>query len=377
MGLTVTARSGAARRGELVTPHGTVQTPLFMNVATCGAIKGALSAVDLAQLGCQVMLCNTYHLHLRPGDDLIFRRGGIRKFTGWSGPVLTDSGGFQVFSLARLRQISEEGVAFSSHIDGRPLFIGPEESMRIQSHLGSTVAMAFDECVANPADYAYAAASASRTTRWLYRCREELSRLNGSETALNREQWLFGINQGSIYTDIRVSQMKDIVSLDLSGYAIGGLAVGEPAETMYQIIEEVEPFMPADRPRYLMGVGTPVNILEGVYRGIDLFDCVLPTRNARHAHVFTWEGRRNLLNSKYAEDDRPIDESCACPVCRRHSRAYIRHLFKAGEMLALRLCVAHNLFFYNTLMQRIRLALDTETFPSFYREYRQQLDRRI
>ncbi len=377
MGLTVTHTQGRARRGVLQTPHGTVQTPLFMNVATCGAIKGAVSSVDLKELKCQVQLCNTYHLHLRPGDDLVYRRGGLRRFTGWDGPILTDSGGFQVFSLAGLRKITEEGVSFSSHIDGKRLFIGPEESIRIQSHFGSTVAMAFDECVQNPAPYSYALASTRRTTRWLARCRDEMRLLNAREDTLNREQWLFGINQGCTYADLRVEHMKRIASFDLDGYAIGGLAVGEPTEVMYHIIEEVEPFMPADRPRYLMGVGTPVNILEGVARGIDLFDCVMPARNARHAHVFTWEGRRNLLNQKYAEDDRPIDEECDCPTCRRFSRAYIRHLFKAGEMLAMRLCVMHNLYFYNTLAERIRDSLDEGTFDGFFRTYRETLDRRI
>lgn len=368
---------GAARRGVFVTPHGTVQTPAFMNVATCGAIKGAVSADDLAALKCQVMLCNTYHLHVRPGDELVREMGGIRAFTGWQGPVLTDSGGFQVFSLAKLRRIREEGVTFASHVDGRALFIGPEESMRIQSHLASTIAMAFDECVENPAPYAYASASCARTTRWLVRCREELTRLAGEEGTLNPNQLLFGINQGCTYEDLRVSHMREIAAMDLDGYAIGGLAVGEPAADMYRIIEAVEPHMPADKPRYLMGVGTPGNILEAVARGIDLFDCVMPARNARHAHIFTWSGHRNLLNQKYERDPAPLDEDCDCPTCRRHSRAYIRHLFKSGEMLAMRLCVMHNLYFYNTLMERIREALEKGQFRTFYDRFAGVLDRRI
>ncbi len=377
MGITIKKTEGHARRGVLQTPHGTVQTPLFMNVATSGAIKGAVSAHDLAQIKCQVQLCNTYHLHVRPGDDLIYRRGGLHKFTGWEGPILTDSGGFQVFSLATLRKIKEEGVHFSSHIDGKKLFIGPEESMQIQSNLASTIAMAFDECVENPAEYNYAKASVARTTRWLERCQKEMRRLNEKDETLNKQQWLFGINQGCTYDDLRVAHMKDIAGMGLNGYAIGGLAVGEPAADMYRIIEAVEPFMPKDKPRYLMGVGTPENIIEGVYRGIDMFDCVMPSRNARHGHVFTWDGHRNLINNKYAEDDRPIDEHCDCPTCRHYSRAYIRHLFKAGEMLGMRLAVIHNLYFYNTLMERIREALDNGSFDSFYREYTNRLDVRI
>ena len=375
--MRINKTDGRARRGELETPHGTVQTPAFMNVATCGAIKGALSAFDLRDVGCQVMLCNTYHLHVRPGDELVEEMGGIRSFTGWDGPVLTDSGGFQVFSLAGLRKIREEGVTFASHVDGRKLFIGPEESMRIQSHLGSTIAMAFDECVENPAEEAYARESCARTTRWLERCQKEMERLNHLPGTLNPRQMLFGINQGCTYDDLRVAHMKEIAAMGLDGYAIGGLAVGEPTEEMYRIIEAVEPFMPADKPRYLMGVGTPVNILEGVARGIDLFDCVMPARNARHAHVFTWSGHRNLLNAKYERDTSPLDEECDCPTCRRHSRAYIRHLFKAGEMLAMRLCVQHNLYFYNTLLARIRKALDAGTFSSFFERYVPVLDRRI
>ncbi|MBQ9862000.1 MAG: tRNA guanosine(34) transglycosylase Tgt [Clostridia bacterium] len=368
---------GAARRGEFETPHGTVQTPAFMNVATCGAIKGAVSAYDLKDIKCQVQLCNTYHLHLRPGDELVHELGGLHKFTGWQGPILTDSGGFQVFSLANLRKIEEEGVTFSSHIDGRRLFIGPEESMHIQSNLASTIAMAFDECVENPAPYDYSARSCERTTRWLKRCQAEMKRLNSLPKTINKQQMLFGINQGCTFDDLRVAHMQEIAELDLDGYAIGGLAVGEPAEDMYRIIEAVEPHMPKEKPRYLMGVGTPENILEGVHRGVDLFDCVMPARNARHAHVFTWSGHRNMLNQKYEHDLLPLDEECDCPTCRRHSRAYIRHLFKANEMLAMRLCVMHNLYFYNTLMERIRTALDEGTFEEFYNRYIGVLDRRI
>ena len=368
---------GAARRGVFETPHGTVQTPAFMNVATCGAIKGAVSAYDLKDIKCQVQLCNTYHLHLRPGEDLVHEMGGLQRFTGWDGPILTDSGGFQVFSLSKLRRIREEGVTFSSHIDGRRLFIGPEESMRIQSRLASTIAMAFDECVENPAKYDYSARSCERTTRWLKRCIDEMARLRELPETINKQQLLFGINQGCTFEDLRIRHMQEIAELNLDGYAVGGLAVGEPTEDMYRILDAVVPHMPADKPRYLMGVGTPENILEGVHRGIDLFDCVMPARNARHAHVFTWEGHRNMLNQKYEHDDRPLDEQCDCPTCRRHSRAYIRHLFKANEMLAMRLCVMHNLYFYNTLTERIREALDNGTFEEFYQTYRGVLDRRI
>ena len=375
--MKILTQEGRARRGEFVTPHGTVQTPAFMNVATCGAIKGAVSAYDLKDIKCQVQLCNTYHLHLRPGDEIVKQLGGLHKFTGWDGPILTDSGGFQVFSLAKLRKIKEEGVHFASHIDGRKLFIGPEESMRIQSNLGSTIAMAFDECVENPAKYDYSKQSCARTTRWLYRCKEEMTRLNALPDTVNPRQMLFGINQGCTFDDLRVAHMQEIAKLDLDGYAIGGLAVGEPAEDMYRIIAAVEPYMPADKPRYLMGVGTPENILEGVYRGVDLFDCVMPARNARHAHVFTWQGHRNMLNSKYTLDEEPLDTECDCPVCRRFTRAYIHHLFKAGEMLAMRLCVMHNLYFYNTLMEKIRENLDNGTFEAFYRAHVWQLDRRI
>lgn len=375
--MKITHQIGAARRGVLETPHGVVQTPAFMNVATCGAIKGALDACDLRALRCQVMLCNTYHLHVRPGDALVRDLGGLHAFTGWTGPILTDSGGFQVFSLKGLRKIEEAGVHFASHVDGSRLFLGPEESMRIQLNLGSTIAMAFDECVENPAEYDYAARSCARTTRWLARCQEEHRRLCEQPDALNPRQWLFGINQGCTFDDLRVAHMKEIAAMGLDGYAIGGLAVGEPTGDMYRIIEAVEPHMPAEKPRYLMGVGTPVNILEAVYRGVDLFDCVMPARNARHGHVFTWEGRRNLLNQKYERDTRPLDEKCDCPTCRQHSRAYIRHLFKAGEMLAMRLCVTHNLYFYNTLLLRIRDALEDGSFPQFYEENREKLDRRV
>ncbi len=375
--MTVVKTEGAARRGVFVTPHGTVQTPAFMNVATCGAIKGAVSAYDLKDLHCQVMLCNTYHLHVRPGDDLVYRMGGLHQFTGWDGPILTDSGGFQVFSLASLRKIREEGVHFASHIDGKKLFIGPEESMQIQSHLGSTIAMAFDECVENPAKYEYSRQSCARTTRWLRRCKEEMARLNSLPETLNPRQMLFGINQGCTFADLRVEHMQQIAELDLDGYAIGGLAVGEPTEEMYRIIEAVEPHMPKNKIRYLMGVGTPENILEAVHRGVDLFDCVMPSRNARHGHIFTWQGHRNLINNKYAEDPRPLDEECDCPVCRRFSRSYIRHLLKVNEMLGMRLTVMHNLYFYNTLMERIRAALDAGEYEAFYRKYRGVLDHRI
>ena len=370
-------KEGYARRGELSTVHGTVQTPVFMNVATCGAIKGAVSALDLKEIKCQIQLCNTYHLHLRPTDEVIKKLGGLHKFTRWDAPILTDSGGFQVFSLAKLRSIKEEGVYFSSHIDGRKIFMGPEESMRIQSNLASTIAMAFDECIENPAEYGYTKNSVARTTRWLVRCREEMQRLNSLDTTINRNQMLFGINQGSTYDDIRTDHMKEISELDLSGYAIGGLAVGEPAEVMYHVIEKVEEHMPQDKPRYLMGVGTPVNILESVYRGIDMFDCVMPSRNARHAHLFTWNGIRNILNAKYTLDTNPIDENCDCPVCRHFDRAYMHHLFKSGEMLGMRLAVMHNLYFYNNLMEKIRKAIDEESFTEFYNNYKEILGKRI
>ena len=374
---TVLKQEGTARRGEFQTVHGTVQTPAFMNVATAGAIKGAVSAFDLKDIGCQVQLCNTYHLHVRPGDQLIKEFGGLHKFTGWDGPILTDSGGFQVFSLAKLRKIREEGVHFNSHVDGRKIFMGPEESMQIQSNLGSTIAMAFDECVQNPAPYTYAKASCERTVRWLVRCKAEMQRLNALEGTINPHQMLFGINQGCTFDDLRIENMKQIAELDLDGYAIGGLAVGEPKEDMYRIISAVEPFMPQNKPRYLMGVGTPGNILEGVSRGVDLFDCVMPSRNARHGHLFTKKGIININNEKYKKDLSPIEEGCNCPTCQHHSRAYIRHLFKAGEMLAMRLCVMHNLYFYNTLMKEIRDALDNGTFREFKEQYTDLLDTRI
>ena len=370
-------KEGNARRGEFVTPHGTIQTPAFMNVATCGAIKGAVSALDLKNIKCQVQLCNTYHLHLRPGDDKVKQLGGLHKFTRWDGPILTDSGGFQVFSLAKLRNIKEEGVYFNSHIDGRKIFMGPEESMRIQSNLGSTIAMAFDECVENPSPYDYTKDSVARTTRWLKRCIAEMDRLNSLDSTINRQQMLFAINQGGIFKDLRVEHMKEIAELNLDGYAIGGLAVGEPAETMYEIIETVEPFAPSDKIRYLMGVGTPVNILESVARGVDLFDCVMPSRNARHGQLFTWDGVRNINNAKYETDESPIDENCDCPVCQNFSRAYIRHLLKSGEMLGMRLAVLHNLYFYNNLMEVIREQLDNGTYTQFYEKYKNILGVRI
>lgn len=368
---------GTARRAEFETVHGTVQTPAFMNVATAGAIKGGLDADDLKIIGCQVMLSNTYHLHVRPGDDLVNELGGLHKFTGWEGPILTDSGGFQVFSLAKLRKIKEEGVNFNSHIDGRHIFMGPEESMQIQSHLGSTIAMAFDECVENPAEYSYSKQSCDRTVRWLKRCKAEMNRLNSLEDTINKNQLLFGINQGCTFDDLRVEHMKQIADLDLDGYAIGGLAVGEPKEDMYRIISAVEPYMPKDKIRYLMGVGTPGNIIEAVSRGVDLFDCVMPSRNARHGHLFTHEGIININNEKYRKDLDPIEKGCQCPTCQKHSRAYIRHLFKAGEILAMRLCVIHNLYFYNTLMSEIRDSLDNGTFGQYKSKYVDLLDKRI
>ncbi|MBQ1895366.1 MAG: tRNA guanosine(34) transglycosylase Tgt [Clostridia bacterium] len=368
---------GKARRGEFTTPHGTIQTPAFQNVATCGAIKGGLDASDLKAVGAQVMLCNTYHLHVRPGDELIRDLGGLHKFTGWDGPILTDSGGFQVFSLAKLRKIKEEGVSFNSHVDGRHIFMGPEESMKIQSSLGSTIAMAFDECVENPAPFEYAKESCERTTRWLIRCKEELERLNALSDTINKQQMLFGINQGCTYDELRVKHMEEIAKLDLDGYAIGGLAVGEPKEEMYRIISAVEPYAPQDKIRYLMGVGTPGNIIEAVSRGVDLFDCVMPSRNARHGQLFTWDGIININNAKYERDESPIDSQCDCPTCRSHSRAYIRHLLKADEILGLRLCVIHNLYFYNNLMSEIRKALDENRFAEFRDKYVDLLDTRI
>ena len=364
---------GSARRGRLETVHGVIQTPVFMNVGTAAAIKGGISSVDLMGLKCQVELCNTYHLHIRPTDEVIYRLGGLHRFMNWSRPILTDSGGFQVFSLAKLRRIKEEGVYFNSHVDGRRIFMGPEQSMRIQSNLGSTIAMAFDECVENPAPRSYSRASCERTTRWLHRCAAELKRLNSLEGTINKNQLLFGINQGCTYDDIRIEHMKRITELELDGYAIGGLAVGEPTDVMYRIIESVEPYMPKDKPRYLMGVGTPSNIIEAVYRGVDFFDCVMPLRNARHATIFTWNGIMHLTNARYQLDERPIDPECDCPTCKSFSRAYIRHLFKADEQLAGRLAVTHNLYFYNTLMERIRDALDSGSFGAFRNKYSQRL----
>lgn len=369
-------KDGTARLGKITTVHGEVKTPGFMNVATAAAIKGGVSALDLKDLHCQVMLCNTYHLHVRTGDEKIKAMGGLHAFTRWDGPILTDSGGFQVFSLATLRNIKEEGVTFHSHIDGRKIFMGPEESMRIQSNLGSTIAMAFDECVENPAEYAYAKLSCERTTRWLYRCKEEHERLNALHDTVNPKQLLFGINQGCTFDDLRIKHMREIASLDLDGYAIGGLAVGEPAEEMYRVITAVEPYMPENKIRYLMGVGTPGNILEAVKRGVDLFDCVMPSRNARHGHLFTSKGIINLNNAKYETDLRPLDENCDCPVCKSFSRAYLRHLVKAKEVLALRLCVMHNLYFYNRLMEQIREALASDTYDRFYADRINVLDKR-
>ncbi len=367
---------GRARRGEFITPHGIIETPAFMNVATCGAIKGGLSALDLASIKCQVQLCNTYHLHLRPRDEVVKKLGGLHKFTRWEGPILTDSGGFQVFSLSKLRTIKEEGVYFSSHIDGRKIFMGPEESMRIQSNLGSTIAMAFDECVENPAEYSYVKNSCERTIRWLKRCKNEMQKLNAQDGTINKNQMLFGINQGSTYADLRADHMKKIRELNLDGYAIGGLAVGETAQEMYETIEVVEPHMPTDKIRYLMGVGTPLNILEGVARGIDLFDCVMPARNARHGKLFTWSGAVNILNAKYELDDSPLDPECDCHTCRNFSKAYLRHLFKSGEVLGMRLAVMHNLYFYNTLMEKIREALDSNNFDVFYKESKEKWNKR-
>ena len=370
-------KDGNARLGEFTTVHGKVMTPAFQNVATCGAIKGGLSAHDLKEIRAQVMLCNTYHMHLRPGDEVVRDMGGLHKFTGWQGPILTDSGGFQVFSLAKLRKITEEGVTFNSHLDGHKMFIGPEQSMQIQANLGSTIAMAFDECVENPAAWEYSKASCERTVRWLVRCKQELQRLKNEGKAVNPDQLLFGINQGCTFPDLRIEHMKKIAELDLDGYAIGGLAVGEPAEVMYEIISAVEPFAPADKIRYLMGVGTPGNIIEAVYRGVDLFDCVMPSRNARHGHLFTWNGIINIKNAKYERDESPIDPQCDCPVCRNYSRAYIRHLQKADELLGMRLAVMHNLYFYNHLMERIREELQNGTFTQFHDRYVKLLDTRI
>ena len=374
----VIKREGRARRGHFSCAHGgVVETPVFMNVGTQAAIKGGLSAHDLRDIRCQIELSNTYHLHLRPGDDVVKALGGLHRMMDWDGPILTDSGGFQVFSLASLRKIKEEGVYFASHLDGRKIFMGPEESMRIQSNLGSDIAMAFDECVENPAPYDYVKASCERTLRWLQRCKAEHDRLNALPDCVNPGQLLFGINQGGTYEDLRIRHMRESAKVDCDGYAIGGLAVGEPTEVMYRIIEAVEPFMPQDKPRYLMGVGTPSNIIEGVARGVDFFDCVMPARNARHGKLFTWQGSLNIKNEKYKLDERPIDPECDCPVCRSFSRAYLRHLFKAEEILALRLAVMHNLYFYNRLMERIRRALDDGDYESFRQAYSAKLEEKI
>lgn len=370
-------QEGNARRGELETPHGTVQTPVFMNVGTAAAIKGALSAADLKTIGCQVELSNTYHLHLRPGDELVRDMGGLHKFMTWDRPILTDSGGFQIFSLASLRKISEEGVKFNSHIDGRHIFMGPEESMRIQANLGSDIAMAFDECIKIPSPREYVEKSCDRTYRWLVRCKAALSEYNSREDAVNPGQMLFGINQGATFADVRIEHMKKIAELDLPGYAIGGLAVGETHQEMYDTIQAVEEYMPKDKPRYLMGVGTPGNIIEGVARGVDFFDCVMPARNGRHGHLFTWNGIINIKNEKYMRDEQPIDPECDCPVCKRYSRAYVRHLFKANEMLAMRFAVMHNLYFYNKLMEKIRMSIDNDNFEQFRSKYTKMLDTRI
>ena len=377
MRFTIIKKEGFARRAEFETVHGTVQTPCFMNVATSAAIKGGLSARDLEVVGAQIMLCNTYHLHVRPDDKVVKEMGGLHKFTNWKRPILTDSGGFQVFSLAKLNKIKEEGVTFNSHVDGRKIFMGPEESMQIQSNLASTIAMAFDECVENPSSLKYAKEACERTYRWLERCKAEMERLNSLETTINKHQLLFGINQGCTYDNLRIEHMKEIAKLDLDGYAIGGLAVGEPKEDMYRIISAVEPFAPENKPRYLMGVGTPGNILEAVSRGVDLFDCVMPSRNARHGQLFTKKGIININNAKYQLDEKPIDDKCNCPVCRNYSRGYIRHLFKSGEILAMRLAVMHNLYFYNNLVQEIRDNIENGSFTDYKNEYVDRLDTRI
>ncbi len=376
MRFTVHKESFGARRGELCTPHGVVQTPAFMNVGTQAAIKGGLSAPDLKALGCQVFLANTYHLHLRPGAEVIRLLGGLHRFMAWDGPILTDSGGFQVFSLAKLRKIEEDGVTFNSHIDGRLIHLRPEDAMAIQASLGSDIAMAFDECVSNPAPYDYVSRAAARTLRWLERCSREWRR-QLEVSPVNPGQVLWAINQGGVYDDLRLENLKGLLELDLPGVAIGGLAVGEETEVMYHILDVLSPHLPADKPHYLMGVGTPANILEAVYRGVDIFDCVMPARNARHGHLFTWQGVRNLKNEKYVRDDRPVDESCGCPVCRTHSLAYLRHLYKAGEILALRLGVMHNLYFYNHFLAEIRRSIDEDGFEGFYRSHRETLCRRI
>lgn len=371
------AKEKNARRGEFHTPHGVIQTPVFMNVATQGAIKGGVSSLDLEAVNCQVELCNTYHLYVRPGDKLIHTLGGLHKFINWQRPILTDSGGFQVFSLAALRRIKEEGVYFNSHVDGRKIFMGPEESIRIQSNLASTIAMAFDECVENPAEHSYSKQSCERTTRWLERCRAELDKLNSLKDTINKRQMLFGINQGCTYDDLRVEHMKAIREIPCDGYAIGGLAVGEPTDVMYHIIETVEPFMPADKPRYLMGVGTPSNIIEAVWRGVDFFDCVMPSRDARHGTIFTWGGIMHIKNERFKYDERPLDPGCECPACKNFSRAYIRHLFKAEEMLGGRLAVLHNLYFYNTLTKRIREAIERGEFENFRHKYSKRLANKL
>ncbi len=374
---TLIKQEGKARRGQFKTVHGTFQTPCFMNVGTAAAIKGGISSIDLKDLKCQVELCNTYHLHVRPSDRVIKEMGGLHKFMNWDKPILTDSGGFQVFSLSKLRKIKEEGVYFNSHVDGRKIFMGPEESMQIQSNLASTIAMAFDECVENPATHEYSKRSCERTTRWLYRCKDEMERLNALHDTINKKQMLFGINQGCTFEDLRINHMEEIAKLDLDGYAIGGLAVGEPTEEMYRIIDAVEPVMPKEKIRYLMGVGTPSNIIEAVARGVDLFDCVMPSRNARHATVFTWNGIMHATNQCYETDSLPLDPECDCPTCCNFSRAYIRHLFKANEQLAGRLAVMHNLYFYNTLMEKIREALDNGTFVDFRAKYSTLLASRL
>jgi queuine tRNA-ribosyltransferase len=373
----ILAQDGRARRGEFTTPHGTIQTPVFMNVGTQGAIKGGISADDLKTIGCQIELSNTYHLHLRPTDKLVRDMGGLHKFMNWDRPILTDSGGFQIFSLAKLRKITEEGTQFNSHIDGRKIFMGPEDSIRIQSNLGSDIAMAFDECIGIPAEYKYVKDSCDRTYRWLVRCKEELDKANSEEGTVNPGQVLFGINQGAVYKDLRIEHMKKIAELNLEGYAIGGLAVGETTQEMYDTIDAVAEYMPKDRPRYLMGVGTPSNIIEAVYRGVDFFDCVMPARNGRHGHLFTWDGIINIKNEKYARDDRPIDERCTCPACSAYSRAYIRHLFASGEILGMRFAVLHNLHFYNSLMTAIRENIEKGTFDEFRAEYSEKLGKRI
>ena len=373
----IIGNEGKARRGEFLTPHGTIQTPVFMNVGTQAAIKGGISSIDLKDVHCQTELSNTYHLHIRPGDELIKRQGGLHKFMAWDRPILTDSGGFQIFSLASLRKITEEGVSFNSHVDGRKIFMGPEESMRIQSNLGSDIAMAFDECIKIPSPYDYVKASCDRTYRWLVRCKAAHDRLNSLPDTVNPGQALFGINQGTIFGDIRIDHMKKIAALDLDGYAIGGLAVGETTQEMYDTIELVEEHMPQNKPRYLMGVGTPSNIIEAVARGVDFFDCVMPSRNGRHGHLFTWNGIINLNKEKYKEDSSPIDIACGCPACRTYSKAYIRHLLKSGEMLGMRLAVLHNLYFYNTLMEKIRCSIEKGEFEKFRNKYAETLSKRI